>query len=71
MNKKLLSAIVIGASAMIISSGVMAEEPVKIGATFYTLQTEFCMRMDNYAKKYCEEQGIDYTSQNKLVVRGC
>lgn len=25
-----------------------------IGATYYTLETEFCMRMDNYAKKYCE-----------------
>lgn len=33
-----------------------------IGATYYTLQTEFCMRMDNYAKKYCEEKGINYTS---------
>lgn len=33
-----------------------------IGATYYTLQTEFCMRMDNYAKKYCEENGIKYTS---------
>ncbi len=33
-----------------------------IGATYYTLQTEFCMRMDNYAKKYCQENGINYTS---------
>lgn len=33
-----------------------------IGATYYTLQTEFCMRMDNYAKTYCEEKGINYTS---------
>lgn len=33
-----------------------------IGATYYTLETEFCMRMDNYAKKYCEEKGINYTS---------
>lgn len=33
-----------------------------IGATYYTLQTEFCMRMDNYAKTYCEEQGINYVS---------
>lgn len=33
-----------------------------IGATYYTLQTEFCMRMDNYAKKYCEKNGINYTS---------
>ena len=33
-----------------------------IGATYYTLQTEFCMRMDNYAKKYCKEKGINYVS---------
>lgn len=33
-----------------------------IGATYYTLQTEFCMRMDNYAKKYCKENGIKYNS---------
>lgn len=33
-----------------------------IGATYYTLQTEFCMRMDNYAKTYCEEKGINYVS---------
>ena len=33
-----------------------------IGANYYTLETEFCMRMDNYAKKYCEEKGINYTS---------
>ena len=33
-----------------------------IGATYYTLQTEFCMRMDNYAKTYCEENGINYVS---------
>lgn len=64
MNKKLLSLIAAGAVASMIAAcgTVMADEPVKIGATFYTLQTEFCMRMDNYAKKYCEEQGIDYTS---------
>ena len=33
-----------------------------IGATYYTLQTEFCMRMDNYAKTYCKEKGINYVS---------
>ena len=37
-------------------------DQVYIGATYYTLQTEFCMRMDNYAKKYCEENGIKYNS---------
>ncbi len=38
------------------------EGSYSIGATYYTLQTEFCMRMDNYAKKYCKENGINYTS---------
>lgn len=40
----------------------LSEEPVKIGATFYSLQNEFTMRMDNAARKYCEENGITYTS---------
>ena len=64
MNKKVLTAVILGASVAAIAScgTAMAEESIKIGATFYTLQTEFCMRMDNYAKKYCEEQGINYTS---------
>lgn len=34
----------------------------KIGATFYSLQNEFTMRMDNAAKKYCQENNIDYVS---------
>lgn len=33
----------------------------KVGATYYTLQTEFCMRMDNAAKKWAAENGVDYT----------
>ncbi len=37
-------------------------EGLKIGATYYTLQTEFCMRMDNEAKKWAEENGVAYTS---------
>lgn len=41
---------------------ISAEETYTIGATYYTLQTEFCMRMDNYATKYCEENGISYVS---------
>ncbi|MDO4489677.1 MAG: substrate-binding domain-containing protein [Lachnospiraceae bacterium] len=32
-----------------------------VGATYYTLQTEFCMRMDNAAKKWAEENGVTYT----------
>lgn len=42
--------------------GEKKEAGYSIGATYYTLQTEFCMRMDNYAKKYCEENNIKYTS---------
>lgn len=37
-------------------------EKLTIGATYYTLQTEFCMRMDNAAKKWAEENGVNYTS---------
>lgn len=37
-------------------------EGLTIGATYYTLQTEFCMRMDNEAKKWAEENGVKYTS---------
>lgn len=33
-----------------------------IGATYYTLQTEFCMRMDNFAKKYCADNEYGYVS---------
>ena len=46
-----------GAMVMAMGTGmsISAEETYTIGATYYTLQTEFCMRMDNYATKYCEE----------------
>lgn len=37
-----------------------AEAPLKIGATFYSLQNEFTMRMDNAGRIYCEENGIEY-----------
>jgi ABC-type sugar transport system substrate-binding protein len=37
-------------------------DTLKIGATFYSLQNEFTMRMDNAAKKWAEENGVDYTS---------
>ena len=39
-----------------------ASETLKIGATFYSLQNEFTMRMDNAAKKWAEENGVNYTS---------
>ncbi len=32
-----------------------------VGATYYTLQTEFCMRMDNAAQKWAKENGVNYT----------
>ena len=35
---------------------------MKIGATYYTLQTEFCMRMDNAAKKWAKNNGVNYKS---------
>ena len=64
-NKKML--VLLAAAAVTVSAlgmNVSADdgEKISIGATFYTLQTEFCMRMDNYAQKYCAEQGIDYKS---------
>lgn len=63
MNKKIAMALA-GTMVMALGAGTaaMAEDTVSIGATYYTLQTEFCMRMDNYATKYCEENGIDYVS---------
>jgi ABC-type sugar transport system substrate-binding protein len=36
-------------------------EGLKIGATYYSLQNEFTMRMDNQAKKWAEANGVDYT----------
>lgn len=63
MNKKIAMALA-GTMVMALGAGTaaMAEDTVSIGATYYTLQTEFCMRMDNYATKYCEENGIEYVS---------
>ncbi|MCD8084401.1 MAG: substrate-binding domain-containing protein [Clostridiales bacterium] len=37
-------------------------EGLTIGATYYTLQTEFCMRMDNAAQTWAKENGVNYTS---------
>ena len=36
-------------------------EGLKIGATYYSLQNEFTMRMDNQAKKWAEANGVSYT----------
>lgn len=35
---------------------------IKIGATFYSLQNEATMRMDNTGKVWCEENGVQYFS---------
>lgn len=56
------------AGSMIMSMGSVAPvhasdaKSYSIGATYYTLQTEFCMRMDNAASAYCKENGISYVS---------
>lgn len=42
--------------------GASGAEGLNIGATYYTLQTEFCMRMDDAAKVWAEENGVNYTS---------
>ena len=51
-----ISMVLAGAMVMAMGTGmsISAEETYTIGATYYTLQTEFCMRMDNYATKYCD-----------------
>ena len=41
---------------------VAGAEGLTIGATYYTLQTEFCMRMDNAAKEWASANGVNYTS---------
>lgn len=51
-----------GAPTKEASSSGESGDKVVIGATYYTLQTEFCTRMDNAAKKWAEENGVDYTS---------
>ena len=40
--------------------GGSTADGLSIGATYYTLQTEFCMRMDNAAKTWAEENGVEY-----------
>lgn len=40
--------------------GTASGEKLSIGATFYSLQNEFTMRMDNAAKKWAEENNVEY-----------
>ena len=56
-----LTMVMIGSTALG-STAVFAAEGLNIGATYYTLQTEFCMRMDNAAQKWAEENGVKYKS---------
>lgn len=44
------------------SEKVEGAEGLNIGATYYTLQTEFCMRMDNAAQKWAKDNGVKYKS---------
>lgn len=64
MKQRKMALVLAGAMIAALGSGaaVSAEETYTVGATYYTLQTEFCMRMDNYATKWCEENGVDYVS---------
>ena len=56
----------LGSTAVFAADGasekVEGAEGLHIGATYYTLQTEFCMRMDNAAQKWAEENGVKYKS---------
>lgn len=64
MKQRKMALVLAGAMIAALGSGaaVSAEETYTVGATYYTLQTEFCMRMDNYATKWCEENGVEYVS---------
>lgn len=42
------------------STNESSGDTIKIGATFYSLQNEFTMRMDNAAKKWAEENNVEY-----------
>ncbi|MCF0228415.1 MAG: substrate-binding domain-containing protein [Parasporobacterium sp.] len=60
----LLLALTMICGLAVITGAEEAENPakgLKIGATFYSLQNEFTMRMDNAAKKWAEENGVEYT----------
>lgn len=58
--KKLTVLVTLLAIVFAFGGAFATEEPVKIGATFYSLQNEFTMRMDNAAQKYCTENNIEY-----------
>lgn len=51
-----------GSSASGSASSADSGKTLKIGATFYSLQNEFTMRMDNAGKAWAAENNVDYTS---------
>ena len=64
-NLWLVLALVLISGGLIFAGGsadgeASSEKKISIGATYYTLQTEFCMRMDNAAKKWAQENNVDY-----------
>lgn len=62
----MLGSTVLGSTAVFAaddaSEKVEGAEGLNIGATYYTLQTEFCMRMDNAAQKWAKDNGVKYKS---------
>ncbi|MEG1516107.1 MAG: substrate-binding domain-containing protein [Clostridia bacterium] len=62
-SMKVLSAVlVVLMLTLALGGAAMASESLKIGATYYSLQNEFTMRMDNAGKAYCAENGIEFLS---------
>ena len=62
MKKSTRILTVLVALLMLTSAFAVSASALKIGATYYSLQNEFTMRMDNAGKKYCEENGIEFLS---------
>lgn len=62
MKKSARILTILVALLMLSSAFAVSASALKIGATYYSLQNEFTMRMDNAGKKYCEENGIEFLS---------
>lgn len=62
MKKSTRILTVLVALLMLSAAFAASASALKIGATYYSLQNEFTMRMDNAGKKYCEENGIEFLS---------
>jgi ABC-type sugar transport system substrate-binding protein len=59
---RVLSTLIVALMLLAPLGGIAGEESYKIGATYYSLQNEFTMRMDNAGKAYCAENGIEFLS---------